>query len=345
MALFVAPDIGIDLGTSNTLVYVKGDGIAVSEPSVLLIEASNKHSVKAIGDDAQLLLGRTGQDVVVVRPLQEGVISDFEMTANMIRSFIRRAIGSSYIWGPRVLLSVPCSISSIERRAVVEAANAAGARRNQVHLIEKPFASAIGSGLPAYEPIGSMVIDIGGGTTDIAVVSLGGIVLHQSIRVAGVKMDEAITNYIKREFNIEIGDKTAEDVKLDLGSAIPLTEDRKVLVRGRDMITNLPQITELSSIQVYEALHEPCLAILESIKKVLERTPPELSADIMRNGIHLTGGGSMLFGMDQFIANEINIPVLLAKEPIDSAVLGLGYLIENPDLLARIGKNGLLLNQ
>jgi len=344
MALFVAPEIGIDLGTSNTLVYVKGEGIAVSEPSVLLIEANNKRSVKAIGDDAQLLLGRTGQDVVVIRPLNEGVISDFDMTANMIRSFIRRAIGSSYLVGPKVLLSVPCSISSIERRAVVEATVAAGGRKNQVYLIEKPFAAAIGSGLPVYEAIGSMVVDIGGGTTDIAVVSLGGIVLHQAIRVGGIKMDEAIINFIRHEFNIEIGDKTAEDVKLDLGSAVPLAEERRVVVRGRDVITNLPQTTELSSTQVYEALHEPCLAILESIKKVFERTPPELAADIMRNGIHLTGGGSMLFGMDQFIANEINIPVLLAKEPIESAVLGLGYLAENPELLTRISRNGLLNN-
>ncbi len=345
MALFVAPEIGIDLGTSNTLVYVKGEGIAVSEPSVLLIEANNKRSVKAIGDDAQLLLGRTGQDVVVIRPLNEGVISDFEMTANMIRSFIRRAIGSSYLVGPRVLLTVPCNITPIERRAVVEATQAAGGRRNQVYLIEKPFAAAIGSGLPVYDAVGSMVVDVGGGTTDIAVVSLGGIVLHQSIRVGGIKMDEAIINYIKHEFNIVIGDKTAEDVKLDLGSAVLFNEERRVKVRGRDVVTNLPQTTELTSTQIYEALHEPCLAILECIKKVFERTPPELAADIMRNGIHLTGGGSMLFGLDQFIANEINIPVLLAKEPLESAVLGLGYLTENPELLMRISRNGLLNNQ
>jgi cell shape determining protein, MreB/Mrl family len=345
MALFVAPEIGIDLGTSNTQVYVKGEGIAVSEPSVLLIEANNKRSVKAIGDDAQLLLGRTGQDVVVIRPLSEGVISDFDMTANMIRSFIRRAIGSSYLIGPKVLLSVPCSITSIERRAVMEATQVAGARKNQVHLVEKPFAAALGSGLPVYEPIGSMVVDIGGGTTDIAVISLGGIVLYQAIRVGGIKMDEAIINYIRHEFNIEIGDKTAEDVKLDLGSAIPLPEERKVVVRGRDVITNLPQTTELSSLQVYEALHEPCLAILESIKKVFERTPPELAVDIMRNGIHLTGGGALLYGMDQFIANEISIPVMLAKEPADAAVLGLGYITENQEAFMRLSRNGLLNNQ
>ena len=237
-------------------------------------------------------------------------------------------------------MTVPCSISSIERRAVMEAAKIAGAR--QVHLIEKPFAAAIGSGLPVYEPLGSMVVDIGGGTTDAAVVSLGGLVISHSIRVGGVKMDEAVISYIKQEFNMQIGDKTAEDVKLDLGSALPLTEDRHALVRGRDLITSLPQTTELSSTQVQEALHEPCLAILAAIKKVLERTPPELAADIMRNGIHLTGGGALLFGMDQFIASELGMPVLLAKEPMDCAVLGLGYLAENLELLQRIGKTGLL---
>jgi rod shape-determining protein MreB len=344
MALLTAPDIGMDLGTSNTLVYVKGDGITVSEPSVLLVDASNKRNVRAIGDDAQLLLGRTGQDTMVVRPLKEGVISDYKMTVILVRSFIRRAIGSSYLWGPRVLLSVPCNISPIERRAISEAAREAGARHNQVYLIEKSFTAAIGSGLPVYEAVGNIIVDIGGGTTDISVVSLGGIVLHQSIRVAGVKMDEAIVNYIKHEFNIEIGEKTAEDVKLDLGSALPLQEERIVKVRGRDIVTNLPHTTQLSSTQVYEALHEPCLAILESIKKVLERTPPELSADIMRNGIHLTGGGSMLMNIDQFIANEINVPVLLAKEPIESTALGQGFLLENPDLLVQYSKSGLLSN-
>jgi len=336
----VAPDIGIDLGTSNTLVYVRGKGIVVSEPTIVVVESSNKRHVKAIGDDAQLLLGRTTETIMAVRPLKDGVISDFDMTEIMIRYFIRKAIGISHIVKPRVLLTVPCSISSIERRAVMEAAKVAGAR--QVHLIEKPFAAAIGSGLPVYEPVGSMVVDIGGGTTDVAVVSLGGLVISHSIRVGGVKMDEAVINYIKQEFNMQIGDKTAEDVKLDLGSALPLSEDRHALVRGRDLITSLPQTTELSSSHVQEALYEPCLAILAAIKKVLERTPPELAADVMRNGIHLTGGGSLLFGMDQFIASELGMPVLLAKEPMDCAILGLGYLAENQELLQRIGKTGLL---
>lgn len=336
----IAPDIGIDLGTSNTLVYVRGKGIVVAEPTIVVIESSNKRHVKAIGDDAQLLLGRTTEKIMAIRPLKEGIISDFDMTEIMIRYFIRKAIGISHLIKPRVLITVPCSISSIERRAVMEAAKIAGAR--QVHLIEKPFAAAIGSGLPVYEAVGSMVADIGGGTTDVAVVSLGGLVMTHSIRVGGVKMDEAIIDFIKQEFNIQIGDKTAEDVKLDLGSALPLRDDRHALVRGRDMITSLPQTTELSASQVQQALQEPCMAILSAIKKVLERTPPELAADIMRNGIHLTGGSSLLFGLDQFIASELGMPVLLAKEPMDCAVLGLGYLTENPELLQRIDKSGLL---
>lgn len=336
----IAPDIGIDLGTSNTLVYVRGKGIVVSEPTIVVIESSNKRNVKAIGDDAQMMLGRTTEKIMAVRPLLEGVISDFDMTEIMIQYFIRKAIGLSHIIKPRVLLTVPCSISAIERRAVMEAAKVAGAR--QVHLIEKPFASAIGSGLPVYEPVGSMVVDIGGGTTDTAVVSLGGMVISHSIRVGGMKMDEAIISFIKREFNMLIGDKTAEDVKLDLGAALALSDERHALVRGRDLITSLPQTTELSAAQVHEALHEPCQAVLGTIKWVLERTPPELAADIMRNGIHITGGGSLLYGMDQFIATELGIPVLLAKEPMDCAILGLGYLAENFELLQRIGRSGLL---
>ena len=345
MALFVAPDIGIDLGTSNTLVYVKGEGIVVSEPSVLLIDPSQKHSVVAIGDDAQLLWGRTGANTTVIYPLREGAITDFEMTVSMIRSFIRRAIGSSYLLGPKILLSIPCSISSIEKRAVSEAALLAGGRKNNIRLIEKPFVAALGSGLPVYDAVGNMIVDIGGGTTDIAVISLGGIVIHQSIRVGGNKMDEAIIDYVKHSFNIEISAKTAEDVKFDLGSALPDTEDHAIRIRGRDTITNLPHETRLTSHHVYEALSEPCLAILFAIKKVLDNTPPELSADIMKNGIFLTGGGSALKQMDQLIANEIDIPVFLARDPLSSTILGHGYLIENQELMLQLNRNGLLNNQ
>ena len=324
----VAPDIGIDLGTSNTLVYVRGKGIVVSEPTVVVVESDNKRNVKAIGEEARIMKGRITGGVIDIHPLREGVISDFDMTKIMIQYFIREAIGVSHLLKPRVLITVPCSISNIERHAVMEAAKVAGAR--QVHIIEKPFAAAIGSGLPVYDASGSMIVDIGGGTTDVAVISLG------------VKMDEAIINFIKREFNMLIGDRTAEEVKMDLGSALPLEEERKALVRGRDLITSLPQTTEISSTQVYDALSEPCMAVLSAIKWVLERTPPELSADVMRTGIHLAGGGALLFGMDQYIASELGIPVLLAKEPTDCAAMGIGYLAENIELLHRIGKSGFL---
>ncbi len=338
----VAPDIGIDLGTSNTLVYVRGKGIVVSEPTVVVVESDNKRNVKAIGEEARIMKGRITGGVIDIHPLREGVISDFDMTKIMIQYFIREAIGVSHLLKPRVLITVPCSISNIERHAVMEAAKVAGAR--QVHIIEKPFAAAIGSGLPVYDASGSMIVDIGGGTTDVAVISLGGLVISHSIRVGGVKMDEAIINFIKREFNMLIGDRTAEEVKMDLGSALPLEEERKALVRGRDLITSLPQTTEISSTQVYDALSEPCMAVLSAIKWVLERTPPELSADVMRTGIHLAGGGALLFGMDQYIASELGIPVLLAKEPTDCAAMGIGYLAENIELLHRIGKSGFLQN-
>ena len=262
------------------------------------------------------------------------------MTVEMIRYFIHKAIGSSYLVRPRLFLSFPCSISPIERRAVSEASKQAGARK--VFLVEKPFLSALGSGLPVYDPNGCMVVDIGGGTTDVAVISLGGVVISHSVRVGGTKMDEAILNFIKHEFNIVIGDRTAEEVKLDLGSALPLKDDRRARIRGRDMVTNLPQTTEITSAQIYEAIHEPCLAILGAIKWVLERTPPELAADIMHNGIYLTGGSALLYGMDQMIASELGIPVLLAKEPADCAVLGLGYLIENFELLEHMDRVSML---
>ncbi len=332
---FVAHDLGVDLGTSNTLVYVKHKGIVISEPTIVVVDPSNERKVRAVGDDAKSMLGRTTEGVMAVRPMREGVITDFDMTEIMIQYFMRKAIGSSYLVKPRLFLSYPCSISAIERRAVGEAAKYAGSRR--VYLVEKPFLAALGSGLPVFDPNGCMVVDIGGGTTDVAVISLGGVVISHSIRVGGVKMDEAVINFIKREFNILIGDRTAEEVKLDLGSALPLRDERRARIRGRDMVTNLPQTTE-----IYEAIREPCLAILGAIKWVLERTPPELAADIMHNGIYLTGGGSLLYGMDQMIASELGIPVLLAKEPMDCAALGLGNIIENFELLQHLGRTSFL---
>ena len=337
---FFAPDIGIDLGTSNTVVYVRGRGIVISEPTMVVVDSGNKRSVRAVGDDAKFLLGRTSDALTVVRPIRGGSISDFDMTEMVLRYFMRKAIGVSHVVKPKVVVSIPAGLPAVARKAVSEAAEIAGAKT--VYLIEKSFAAALGSGLPVYEPVGNMVVDIGGGTTDVAVVSLGGLVVAQSVQVGGVKMDEAIINYIKREFNMLIGDRTAEDVKLDLASAMPLSEGRQVRIRGRDLLSPQAMDIEFTSAQAHEAIKEPCRAILAAIKWVLERTPPELAADIMRSGIHLTGGGAQLFAMDQFIATELGIPVLIAKEPEDCTVMGLGYLVENMQLIASIGKQGLM---
>ncbi|MBQ7304879.1 MAG: rod shape-determining protein, partial [Clostridia bacterium] len=293
---------------------------------------------RAVGDEAKFLLGRTSDALTVVRPLKGGSISDFDMTEMLIRYFIRKASGVSHVIKPKVVVSIPVGLPAVSRKAVTEAAQVAGAKT--VYLVEKPFAAAIGSGLPVYEPVGNMVVDIGGGTTDVAVVSLGGLVVAQSIQVGGVKMDEAIINYIKREFNMLIGDRTAEDVKLDLAAAMPLSEGRQVRIRGRDLLSPQAMDIEFTSAQAHEAIKEPCRAILAAIKWVLERTPPELAADIMRSGVHLTGGGAQLFAMDQFIATELGIPVLIAKEPEDCTVMGLGYLVENMQLLTSMGKQG-----
>ena len=331
---FFAPDIGIDLGTSNTMVYVRGRGIVISEPTLVVAEGHGKKSVRAVGDDARYLLGRTRDTTVVVHPVIGGVIEDYDMAELLIRYLVRKAIGLSNVVRPRVVISVPSGLPAVNRKAVTEAVHVAGAKK--VFLIEKPLAAAIGSGLPVYDPIGSMVVDIGGGTTDAAVVSLGGLVVSRSAPVGGVKMDEAIINYIKREFHILIGDRTAEDLKLDLASAIPLAEGRQVMIRGRDLRS--PQITEItfSSGQASDAISEPCRAVIATVKWVLERTPPELAADIMRGGIHLTGGVAQLYGMDQFIAEELNIPVLIAKDAEECTVRGLGYIVENlNDLIAQ----------
>ena len=337
---FFAPEIGIDLGTSNTVVYVRGRGIVISEPTMVVIDSGNKRNVRAVGDEAKFLMGRTSEALTVVKPIKNGSIADFDLTEMLLRYFIRKAIGVSHVVKPKVVVSVPANLPAVARKAVSEAAEIAGAKT--VYLIEKPFAAAIGSGLPVYEPVGSMVVDIGGGTTDVAIVSLGGIVVAQSVQVGGAKMDEAIINYIKREFNMLIGDRTAEDVKIDLATAMPLVEGRQVRIRGRDLLSPQAMDIEFTSAQAYEALREPCRAIIAAIKWVLERTPPELAADIMRGGIHLTGGGAQLFAMDQFIATELGIPVLIAREPEDCTVMGLGYLVENMQLLASIGKQGLM---
>ncbi|MBR3109283.1 MAG: rod shape-determining protein [Clostridia bacterium] len=338
----VAPDIGIDLGTANTQVYVKRKGIVINEPSLLVADREGRHTVRAIGEEARVMLGRTSADVMAVWPMSDGMIRDFDMTQAMLQFFVRKAIGVSRLVKPRAIMTIPCRVSPIERRAVRKAAVYAGIRENQLTLVNKPFAAAIGSGLPVFDPVGSMVVDIGGGTTEAAVISLGGIVVSRSIRTGGVKMDEAIIAYVKREFNMVIGERTAEDVKMALGSALPMKEERRVLIRGRDMITNLPQTAEITSTQVYEALSTPCEAILAAIQHVLERTPPELAGDVLKSGIHLTGGGAQLFALDQYIASELDMPVLLARDPMSCAALGAGHLADNIELLHRIGKSSFL---
>ena len=335
---FMAPELAIDLGTSNTLVYVRGKGIVISEPTVAVVEARDKHLVRAIGDEAGLLLGRTTDTLKAIRPVRNGVIEDFDTCEVLLRYFIRKAIGVSHLVKPRILVSIPAGLPAVSRKVVQEATVLAGAKR--CILVEKPLAAAIGSGLPAYEPIGSMVVDIGGGTTDSAIVSLGGMVVSQSIQVGGEKMSDAIVGYLKKNSGMLIGDRTAEDVKIDLASATPPSGDnRRVHVRGRDLLSARVMDVEFTAAQAHDAVLEPCMAIVASIRWVLERTPPELSADIMRSGIHLTGGASQLFGLDQFIGSQLGIPVLMAKEPQDCTVTGMGYLVENRDLLNDLARS------
>ena len=336
---FKAPDIGLDLGTCNTVVYVKNEGIVISEPTLVISRRGDKKPI-AVGEDAQRMYGRTSDAEIAIHPIRNGMIANYDATVLLLRAFISKAVGESNLVKPRLVMSIPSEIDEVNRKALTAAVRACGLKK--VYLIEKPLAAAIGAGLSVFEPEGCMVVDVGGGTTEVAVVSLGGLVVSQSIPVGGVKMDEAIINYIKREFNIMIGDRTAEEVKLDLGSALPLHGERRARIRGRDMVTNLPQTTEITSTQIYEAIQEPCQAILRAIKWVLERTPPELAADVMHHGIYLTGGGSLLYGMDQMIASELGIPVLLSKEPTDCAALGLGNIIENYDLLQHLGRTSFL---
>ncbi|MBQ9210088.1 MAG: rod shape-determining protein [Clostridia bacterium] len=326
-----APDIGIDLGTSNTSLYVSGRGIVISEPTVVVVERESKRTVRAVGDEARFLYGRSPERLMSVSPIRSGQVSDFDMTQLMIKYFLRKAIGISYLGKPRVIVSIPCGLDDVNRKALTEAVRLSGARH--VFLIEKPFAGAIGSGLPVYDPVGTMVVDVGAGTTDVAVISLGGLVVSQSVAVGGDRMDEAMMNYLKRECNIIVGRNTAENVKKDLATAIPLEEPRSILVRGINQLNTSAGTIQFNSTQAYEAVKEPCEAILKAIRWVLERTPPELCADIMRSGIHLTGGASMLFALDQYISEKLDIPVLLARDPADCCILGIGYLTENIQLV------------
>jgi rod shape-determining protein MreB len=319
--------IGIDLGTASVLIYIKGKGVVLREPSVIAVEKeSNK--ILAVGEQARRMIGRTPGNIVAIRPMRDGVIADYKVTEVMLKHHISNACGRRRLFKPEVVVGVPSGGTSVERLAVLEAATAAGARN--IYLIEEPVAAAIGAGLDIMEPSGSMVVDIGGGTCDIAVISLGGIVASESLRVAGDNFDEAITRHIKRVYNLTIGERTAEDIKIELGTAYPDVEEKAMEIRGRDMVSGLPRTLPLSSNEVYQALYEPVRLIVDGVRSVLERTPPELAADIMDRGMVMTGGGALLRGFDLLLSQETGIPVHIAENPTHCVVLGAGRVLENP---------------
>ncbi|ABW19305.1 rod shape-determining protein [Alkaliphilus oremlandii] len=326
-------DMGIDLGTANTLVYVRRKGIVLNEPSVVAIQNDTK-TVLSVGEDAKKMIGRTPGNIVAIRPMKDGVIADFDVTQSMLKYFIRKASAKKSIIQPRVVVCVPSGVTEVEKRAVEEAALQAGAR--EAYLIEEPMAAAIGAGLPVEEPTGSMVVDIGGGTTEVAIISLGGIVTAKSIRVGGDELDESIVQYIKREYSLMIGERTAEEVKMTIGSAFPKNKEEKMLVRGRDLVSGLPKTLEITSTEILDALREPVYQIIEAIKYTLEKTPPELAADIMEIGIMLTGGGAMLEGLDLLVKKETGMPVRIAENPLDCVAIGTGKTIEEIDTLRRV---------
>jgi rod shape-determining protein MreB len=329
--MFFSQDIGVDLGTANTLVFVKGKGIVIREPSVVAVdERTNPKTVVAVGADAKRMIGRTPGSITAVRPIKDGVIADFDMTADMLKEFIKRAISSSPFNRARVMICIPSGVTEVERRAVHDAAKSAGAR--YVSLIEEPMAAAIGAGLPVLEATGSMIVDIGGGTSEVAVISLGDIVTSKSCRVAGDDFDEAIISYVKRTFNLLIGERSAEDIKLKLGSAYPYEGEAAMEIKGRNLIDGLPKSVEITSAQVRQALAAPVDEILDAIRYTLDRTPPELAADIIERGITLTGGGALLRGLDKLIASETGMPVKVAENPLDCVVNGTGICLEK-DLL------------
>lgn len=320
-------DMGIDLGTANTLVFVRGKGIVVNEPSVVAIKEKT-NQILAVGDEAKKMIGRTPGNIVAIRPLRDGVIADFGTTEAMIRYFIGKAYKQSlFSPKPRVIICVPSGVTSVEKRAVEEATLKAGAK--QALIMEEPMAAAIGANLRVEEPTGNMVVDIGGGTTDVAVISLGGIVASKSLRIAGDEFDEYIVSYIKKEYNLMIGERTAEQIKLTIGAAYPTDENNTMEIRGRDLVTGLPKILTITSQEVTEAIKEPVNAIVEAIKYTLEKTPPELSADIMESGIMLTGGGALLTGLDTLISLETGMPVNIAENPLDCVAQGTGLALEN----------------
>ena len=326
-------DLAIDLGTANTLVYVKGKGIALREPSVVTVLKDSKR-VLAVGSEAKAMVGRTPENIMAIRPMKDGVIANFEITEAMLRYFIQKVHNRKTFVRPRMVICVPSGITQVERRAVRDSAENAGAR--EVYLIEEPMAAAIGVGLPVEEPGGNMVVDIGGGTTEVAVISLAGIVYSQSVRVGGDEMDEAIISYIKRNYNLLIGERTAEEIKIQVGSAYEVGERKTLEIKGRDLIAAIPKTVLITDEEIREALAEPVSAIVETVRGALERTPPELAADIVDRGIVLAGGGGLLRGIDVLLKEETGLPVTVAEDPLSAVVMGTGKVLDELDLLGKL---------
>ena len=325
--------MGIDLGTANTLVHVKGRGIVLREPSVVAIKKDNGE-VLAVGEEAKQMIGKTPGNIVAIRPMKEGVIADFDVTQAMLKYFIKKAINSSSFSRPRVVVGVPSGVTEVEKRAVIDAAQQAGAR--EAYLIEEPMAAAIGAGLPVEEATGNMVVDIGGGTTEIAVISLGGIVASRSIRIGGDEMDNSIVLHIKKLYNLMIGERTAEEIKINIGTAIVTQDDKSMDIRGRDLVTGLPKTITIKASEIREALADPIKKIIDAVKDTLDKTPPELGADIMDHGIMMTGGGALLRNFDKLIAKETGMPVIIADDPLSCVGEGTGRALEDLNLLKRV---------
>jgi rod shape-determining protein MreB and related proteins len=331
---FLGRDMAVDLGTANTLVYVRGRGIVLNEPSVVAINTTTREIV-SVGSEAKRMIGRTPGNIVAVRPLKDGVIADFDTTERMLRYFIRKVHRRNHlVRGPRVVVCVPSGVTGVEQRAVKESTYNAGA--SKVFIIEEPMAAAIGSGLPVSEPTGNMVVDIGGGTTEVAVISLGGIVTSQSIRVGGDELDTSIINYVKKEYSLMLGERTAEEIKMAIGSAFPTAEEQQAEIRGRDLVSGLPKTIVVSDSEIRKAVEEPVNAIVDAVKTTLDKCPPELAGDIMDRGIVLTGGGALLSGLDERLKHETAMPIIIADNPLHSVALGSGRCVEDFDALQQV---------
>ncbi|HVF53896.1 MAG TPA: rod shape-determining protein [Actinomycetota bacterium] len=333
MFQMIGRDMAVDLGTANTLVYVRGRGIVLNEPSVVAINTKSG-AILAVGSEAKRMIGRTPAHIVAIRPLKDGVIADFDVTEKMLRYFIQKVHKRSWLAKPRVVVCVPSGITGVEQRAVEEATISAGAR--SAFIIEEPMAAAIGAGLPVHEPTGNMVVDIGGGTTEVAVVSLGGIVTSQSIRIGGDELDESIINYIKKEYSLMLGERTAEEIKMAVASAFPMPDEPQAEIRGRDLVTGLPKTIIVSAEEIRRAIEEPVNAIVDAVKNTLDKTPPELASDIMDKGIVLAGGGSMLKGLDERLKHETGMPIHIAEDPLFAVAIGSGKCLEEFEALRRV---------